>query len=103
MDFYGSRKLDSGGLVTACAGLEGSDFASLYGATNPYDDFAECFASYAHCELLGRPQLLEVHADGQAVATLDGFWDSRRSLPKRRFMECLLGTRDEGVAAALAA
>jgi hypothetical protein len=68
VDFYGKRKLASCDLVTACAGLEGSDFASLYGATNPYDDFAECFASYAHCELLGRPLLLEVHAGGQVVA-----------------------------------
>lgn len=95
VDFYGKRKLDSVDLVTACAGLEGSDFASLYGATNPYDDFAECFASYAHCALLGRPQVLEVHAGGQPVATLEGFWDSGRSVPKRRFMQCLLGTGSE--------
>jgi hypothetical protein len=103
VDFYGNRKLDSDSLVTACAGLERSDFASLYGATNPYDDFAECFASYVHCELLGRPQVLEVHAGGQSVARLEGFWDSARSLPKRRFMDCLLGVEQESAPAALAA
>ena len=90
VDFYGKRKLDGDALVTACAGLEGSDFASLYGATNPYDDFAECFASYVHGELLGRPQVLEVLAGGQAVAQLEHFWDSPRSRVKRRFMACLL-------------
>ena len=44
VDFYGNRKLDGEAIVHAYAGLEGSDFASLYGATNPYDDFAECFS-----------------------------------------------------------
>jgi hypothetical protein len=103
VDFYGKHKLSGDALVTACAGLEGSDFASLYGATNPYDDFAECFASYAHCALLGRPQVLEVLAGGQAVAQMEGFWESERSLPKRRFMQCLLGTRTAEASAALAA
>ena len=105
VDFYGTRKLGSDALVTACAGLEQSDFASLYGATNPYDDFAECFASYVHCEMLGQPQVLEVLAGGQPVAQLEHFWDSPRSLRKRRFMECLLdvGVEAEIAPAALAA
>lgn len=91
VDFYGKRKLDSEAIVTAYAGLENSDFASLYGATNPYDDFAECFASYAHTALLGRPQLLDVLVDGVPAARLEGFWESPRSAPKRAFMGCLLG------------
>jgi hypothetical protein len=107
VDFYGKHKLGSDALVTACAGLERSDFASLYGATNPYDDFAECFASYVHREMLGQPLALDVLAGGQAVARLESFWDSPRSLPKRRFMDCLLGAdadADAGsVPAALAA
>lgn len=92
VDFYGDRKLDSDALLAACAGLEGSEFASLYGATNPYDDFAECFASYVHCKLLDRPQTLAVEAGGSPAAWLEPFWDSPRSLRKRRFMECLMGS-----------
>ncbi|MFC5549240.1 hypothetical protein [Massilia aerilata] len=103
VDFYGQRKLGGDALVTACAGLEQSDFASLYGATNPYDDFAECFASYVHRELLGQPSSLDVLAGGQAVARLDGFWESPRSQAKRRLMECMLGVEEARAPAALAA
>ncbi|PQP02054.1 hypothetical protein C5614_02030 [Massilia phosphatilytica] len=91
VDFYGTRTLHSDAIVTAYAGLEGSDFPSLYGATNPYDDFAECFASYVHCELLGRPYVLRVDYDGVPQATLDSFWASPRSEAKRAFMRGLLG------------
>ena len=90
-------------LVTACAGLERSDFASLYGATNPYDDFAECFASYVHREMLGQPLALDVLAGGEPVARLEGFWESPRSRAKRRFMNCLLGVEMDSAPAALAA
>ena len=91
VDFYGNAKLGSDAIIAAYAGLEESDHASLYGATNPYDDFAECFASYVHCALLGRPHIVEIQADGVALARLDGFWDSPRSAAKRRFMRALLG------------
>jgi hypothetical protein len=91
VDFYGTNKLHSDAIVTAYAGLEGSDFPSLYGATNPYDDFAECFASYVHSELLGRPYVLQVDYDGAPQATLDSFWASPRSDAKRAFMRELLG------------
>ena len=91
VDFYGNNKLHSDAIVTAYAGLEGSDFPSLYGATNPYDDFAECFASYVHSELLGRPYDLRVDYDGVPQATLASFWASPRSDAKRAFMRALLG------------
>jgi hypothetical protein len=91
VDFYGTNKLDSEAILTAYSGLEGSDFPSLYGATNPYDDFAECFASYVHHELLARPYTLRVDYDGVPQATLDSFWASPRSHAKRAFMRALLG------------
>jgi hypothetical protein len=91
VDFYGTNKLDSEAILTAYGGLEGSAFPSLYGATNPYDDFAECFASYVHQEMLGRPYVLSVDLDGVPQATLDSFWASPRSDAKRAFMAALLG------------
>lgn len=90
VDFYGNNRLCADAIVTAYAGLEGSDFASLYGATNPYDDFAECFASYVHSEMLGRPYVLRVDLDGTPQAWLDSFWASARSAGKRAFMEAML-------------
>lgn len=92
VDFYGNRKLHGDAIVTAYAGLERADFASLYGATNPYDDFAECFATYVHVEMMGRPHQLRIDLDGAPQAWLDSFWASPRSHAKRAFMERMLGT-----------
>ncbi|WP_312518230.1 hypothetical protein [Massilia sp.] len=91
VDFYGVNKLESDALVSAYAGLELSDFPSLYGATNPYDDFAECFATYVHAEMMGRPYVLRIDHDGRPQAWLESFWNSPRSAPKRAFMQALLG------------
>jgi hypothetical protein len=96
VDFYGNNKLHSDAILTAYAGLEGSDFPSLYGATNPYDDFAECFASYVHSEMLERPYTLRVDFNGAPQAWLDSFWTSPRSAPKRAFMRRLLGQAAAG-------
>lgn len=92
VDFYGANKLHSDAILTAYSGLESSDFPSLYGATNPYDDFAECFASYVHSEMLGLPYVLRVDLDGEPQAYLDAFWASGRSTAKRAFMERMLGS-----------
>jgi len=88
-DFYGANKLPNDAILTAYSGLEGSDFPSLYGATNPYDDFAECLATWVHVEVLQRPFRLQVAFDGVAQATLDSFWTSPRSKAKRAFMRRL--------------
>jgi hypothetical protein len=90
VDFYGNNKLHSDAILTAYAGLEGSGFPSLYGATNPYDDFAECFASYVHSEMLNRPYMLRVDFNGEPQASLDSFWASPRSAAKRAFMQAML-------------
>jgi hypothetical protein len=89
VDFYGKNKLGNDAILTAYAGLEGSDFPSLYGATNPYDDFAECFATWVHSEIMKRPFLLRVDFDGVPQAYLDSFWASPRSNAKRAFMRRL--------------
>jgi hypothetical protein len=89
VDFYGKNKLDNDAILGAYAGLEGSNFASLYGATNPYDDFAECFATWVHSEILQRPFRLRVDFDGVPKAWLDSFWASPRSGAKRAFMRRL--------------
>lgn len=89
VDFYGNNKLPNDAILSAYAGLEGSDFPSLYGATNPYDDFAECFATWVHSEVMQKPFVLRVAIDGVPQATLDGFWASPRSSAKRTFMRRL--------------
>lgn len=91
VDFYGANRLDSESLVTAYAGLELSNFPSLYGATNPYDDFAECFAIWVHTELLGKPMSLSIDLDGEPQAWLDAFWQHPRSASKRAIMASMFG------------
>jgi hypothetical protein len=99
VDFYGANKLDNEAILTAYSGLEGSDFPSLYGATNPYDDFAECLATWVHSEVLGRPFRLQVAFDGVPQATLDSFWASPRSAAKRAFMQRLFAPEPALIAA----
>lgn len=105
VDFYGKNKLDNDAILTAYSGLEGSSFPSLYGATNPYDDFAECFATWVHGEMMRRPFQLRVDFDGVPQAYLDSFWASPRSSAKRAFMNRLFeqapgAANDAGAAAA---
>jgi len=95
VDFYGANKLPSAALVTAYAGLELSGYPSLYGATNPYDDFAECFATWVHTQMLGRPYAVRIDLDGAPQAWLEPFWDSPRSASRRAFMESLLGQAED--------
>ena len=95
VDFYGANKLASEALVTAYAGLELSEFPSLYGATNPYDDFAESFATWVHTQMLGRPHVVRIDYDGAPQAWLEPYWDSARSAARRAFMESLLGKAEE--------
>jgi hypothetical protein len=45
--------------------LAGTDFPSLYGATNVFDDVAEAFAIYVHTRMLGRLYRVQVYEHGE--------------------------------------
>lgn len=45
--------------------LSQTNFPSLYGTTNIFDDFAEAFAIYVHTQILGKPYRVELYRDGQ--------------------------------------
>lgn len=45
--------------------LSKTDFPSLYGATNIFDDFAEAFAIYVHTRMLGKPYRVEIYRNGK--------------------------------------
>jgi hypothetical protein len=51
------------------AALERTDFPSLYGTRNVYEDIAEAFAVYVHTVLLERPYQVELLRDGQVRHT----------------------------------
>jgi len=88
--YYGAAQLDGDELLPVYTSLQQSSFPTLYASTNAYDDFAESFATYVHCVLLGRPWQARVLRDGAVQHVTDDFWSSPRGAPKRAFMERLL-------------
>lgn len=90
--YYARPRLTHSDIPNLLAGLSQSAFATLYGATNAYDDFAECFALFVHCEMMGRPFKIEL-ADANGVSLLsDGSMVARRCGAKYRLISRLLRT-----------
>lgn len=91
--FYGGPKLSGDAAEQAYAALGGTRFATLYGACNAYDDFAEAFASYVHAVIMGRPLEICLRRDGEVVWRADDFWRSERGAQKRALLENFLAVR----------
>lgn len=70
--------------------LEKTDFATLYGTTNPFDDFAEAFASYVHTVIMKRPYRIVIRKGGKTVKTYRACWDEPRCAAKRAKIEAFL-------------
>jgi hypothetical protein len=66
LDFYrfADARLGAGEALAAYQALSQTDFPSLYGAINLYDDWAETFAVYVHTRILGKPYRVEIAAPG---------------------------------------
>ncbi len=83
--------LDMTQAITAYEQLQQTNFATLYGATNPFDDFAEGFTSYVHSVLGARPYRVELIRDGRILHRYDSCWDEKRCADKKLFFAKLLG------------
>lgn len=88
--YYFGAKLDGDRMVEAYDQLEGTNFPTLYAATNPADDFAESFVSYVHTVLLKRPLEIRLYRDGKLAKTYKSCWEERRCAEKRRILEAFL-------------
>jgi hypothetical protein len=88
--YYFGPKLGAAQMLATYDALERTDFVTLYGATNPFDDFAEAFASYVHVVLMGKPWEIRIEQDGRPVKTYRACWDEARCAAKRRILESLL-------------
>lgn len=71
--------------------LAQTNLPSLYGSTDPYEDFAESFAIYVHTRLLNRPYQVELQANGATVGRYGSCLQTGRCPQKVRFFEVLLG------------
>ncbi len=89
--YYFGAKLEGREMLATYDNLLKTNFASLYGATIPGDDFAEAFASYVHVVLMGRPWEIAIARDGKPVKTIRACWDEARCRDKRRLLEAIVG------------
>ena len=88
--YYLGAKLPSSQIVRTYDTLERTSFATLYGATNPYDDFAEAFANYVHTVMMGKPYQITVYVDGKIAKTFRPCWSEDRCKEKRLVLERLI-------------
>lgn len=91
--FYFGPRLDASDMRSVYESLERTDFATLYSATHPGDDFAEAFANYVHVVLMKRPFAITLQEDGRVVKTYRACWTQARCAAKRRLLEELLPAR----------
>ena len=66
-----------------------SNFATLYAATNPFDDFAESFANYVHTVVLKKPWQIKIKTTSQDIVITD-CWAEVRCARKKALLEELL-------------
>lgn len=75
--------------------LRSTNFVTLYGATNPGDDFAEAFATYVHNVMLKRPYYVSILNKGQEVERFGLCWSQKRCRPKRVMLEKFINSKGE--------
>jgi len=85
--YYLGAKLGTSQIVPVYEQLENTDFPTLYAATNPYDDFAESFASYVHTVMLHKPFEIRIERGGKVVKRIESCWETPRCRDKRKVLE----------------
>ncbi|MET3134187.1 hypothetical protein AAKU55_004482 [Oxalobacteraceae bacterium GrIS 1.11] len=88
--YYTGAQLAADEMVAVYEALRRTSFATLYGATNAYDDFAEAFTSYVHTVLMKKPLAIRICRDGEVLMPPESFWNEPRGAEKldlfRRFL-----------------
>lgn len=90
VSYYSGARLDGALMADAYAALQESNFATLYAATNVYEDFAESFVTYVHTVLMGQPLEIVIRRDGDVLMRPPAYWGSARSAAKQDFMRAFL-------------
>jgi hypothetical protein len=88
--YYLGAKLDAAQMPAVYTALDATSFATLYGATNPFDDFAEAYVTYVHTVLMGRPYAVRLYVGDTLQKTYAACWEEPRCAAKRRIIEALL-------------
>jgi len=90
ISFYRQPELHASQALDLYRDLARTAFPTLYASMDVQEDFAECFATYIHTELLGQPYSVQVVTGDTPVFTSDDFWTSPRAIEKRRYIHNLL-------------
>jgi hypothetical protein len=88
--FYGNSPLLGKHIPAIYGKLSQSSFPTLYAATSVFDDFAECFASYVHSEILGKPYITRITVQDEPLLEISNFWHEPRSHHKAAFLKQFL-------------
>jgi hypothetical protein len=91
--YYKGARLSAADMVSTYARLKTTNFATLYAATKPADDFAESFATYVHVVLMKRPWEITIRKDGSVAYVFQSCWDEPRCTGKRKILEALILAR----------
>lgn len=93
--YYLGAQLASSEMIEAYRELEATHFATLYAATNPYDDFAESFANYVHVVLQNKPFLITIMNRTQQLE-YRACWQVERCAAKRAMLDALFAATPPG-------
>ena len=88
--YYFGARLAAGQMLRTYENLERTNFATLYGATRPGDDFAEAFVTYVHTALMKRPFTVRLFQGDIEVKVFEACWGQHRCADKRKLLEKLL-------------
>lgn len=88
--YYAQAKLRGSQMQAVYSQLAATNFATLYAATSPGDDFAEAFASYIHTVMLRKPLHIEIRHADRPLLEYSSCWTQARCAAKRALLEQLL-------------
>jgi hypothetical protein len=89
--YYFGAKLGADQMAATYGNLARTNFATLYSATSPGDDFAEAFASYVHTVLMHKPFAIRIYHRGELSLDYGACWNDARCADKRKLIESFLG------------
>jgi hypothetical protein len=83
---YNRAALGAADMPAVYEWMRGTGFPSLYGAGNPWEDFAEAFATYVHTEMMGRPYAVTLYRDGAPTRSYAACWAEKRCEDRRPYV-----------------
>ena len=88
--YYAQAKLRGSQMQTVYTELAATNFATLYAATSPGDDFAEAFVSYIHTVMMRKPLHIEIRHADRTLLAYSSCWTQARCADKRALLEQVL-------------